>query len=460
MVPVPDSRNPAARTVIIGLGITGFSCLRHLAGQRVLSVLDTRDVPPNAAPAQRDFPAVDFHFGPAATRFDFAGVTEVIVSPGVSLAHCLVRKALAAGAEVQSDIDLFCAAVAAQGAAPVHAITGTNGKSTVTALTGHLLEALGRNPGVGGNLGEPALDLLATGRDSYVLELSSFQLERMREYPFAAATILNLSEDHLDRHGSMAAYVAAKQRIYRGVGRAVANRHDPLTLPNLPVGELVTFGLDAPAAGHWGIIGQAGRRWLALGERALVAVDELPLAGLHNALNVLAALALVAPPGLADDAGHCAALAAAIRGFTGLAHRCQRVAEIAGVQYVNDSKATNVGATLAALAGLGAPDRRNVLLIAGGDGKGADFAPLAPAAERFVKRAILLGRDAPRLAAALAAVTAVEQVADMPAAVAAAARVAEPGDTVLLAPACASLDMYRNFAARGEAFAEAVEALR
>jgi UDP-N-acetylmuramoylalanine--D-glutamate ligase len=313
----PDARQQPGLTAIIGLGITGYSCLRHLAGQRALVVLDTRDAPPHGDTAVRDYPDVEFRFGHAAGQFDFAGVAEVIVSPGIGLDHCLVRKALGAGARVQSDIDLFLDAVAAAGAAPVYAITGTNGKSTATALVGHLLEALGRNPGVGGNLGEPALDLLGPARDSYVLELSSFQLERLRDHRFAAATILNVTEDHLDRHGDMAAYTAAKQRIYARAARIVANRRDPRTLPTAAAGvaEVVTFGADAPADGEWGLVTVDGATWLAFGSVRLLRVDELPIAGLHNALNVLAALAMVAPAAVVADPASRAALVAGLRSF-------------------------------------------------------------------------------------------------------------------------------------------------
>jgi len=456
MTATANPSTSAPRTAIIGMGVTGYSCLRYLADRRALVVLDTRAAPPNGDAARRDFPAVPFVFGDAVQQFDFDGVEEVIVSPGIGLDHCLVRAAIAAGARVQSDIDLFCDVAAG----PVFAITGTNGKSTVTALVGHLLAALGRSPGVGGNLGEPALDLLADARDCYVLELSSFQLERMREQRFAAATILNVTEDHLDRHGDMAAYTACKQRIYGHADRAIANRHDPRTQPTQAVGELVTFGLDAPAEGHWGLRETAAGVVLACGAIDVLALAELPLAGLHNALNVLASLAMVAPAAALADPALVEALAAGVRSFAGLPHRCQAIGESGGVRYVNDSKATNVGATLAALEGLGDPQRRNLVLIAGGDGKGQDFRPLAAAVERYVRSMVLLGRDAPRLARELAGAAPMEQVADMPAAVAAATRLAARGDIVLLSPACASLDMYRNFAARGDAFADAVRALR
>jgi UDP-N-acetylmuramoylalanine--D-glutamate ligase len=439
----------SVRTAIIGMGVTGLSCLRYLSGRDDLIVLDTRDDPPNAAAARAGWPDVCYRFGSAAYEASFAGVARVVVSPGVSLDHELVRRASAAGAGVLSDIDLFCEAATA----PIYGITGTNGKSTVTALTGHLLAAIGRNPGVGGNLGEPALDLLAHGRDCYVLELSSFQLERMAAHPLYAAALLNITDDHLDRHGTMAAYVAAKRRIFRQTARAVANRQDPQTLPEAAVGELVTFGLDAPAPGHWGMRHDGGEPVLCRGAEPLMRMRDVPVAGLHNGLNVLAACALVAEA----DTG-IAGLATAIETFRGLPHRCQKVVEVAGVAFVDDSKATNVGATLAALEGLGGAERK-LVLIAGGDGKGADFSPLVGPVRRYVKQLVLLGRDAPLLERVLGDAAPVVRVADMVEAVAAARAAASPGDTVLLAPACASLDMYRSYADRGEAFAVAARAL-
>jgi UDP-N-acetylmuramoylalanine--D-glutamate ligase len=440
------------RTAIIGMGITGFSCLRYLAGQDDLIVLDTRDEPPNGVAARAGFPGVECHFGAAACEVGFAGVDRVIVSPGVALDHPLVRRAHAAGAAVVSDIDLFCEAARA----PIYAVTGTNGKSTVTALVGHLLVSLGDHPGVGGNLGEPALDLLADDRNCYVLELSSFQLERMSRHRFKAAAILNVSEDHIDRHGSLAGYAASKRHIFADVGRAVCNRQDPLTRPDHPVGELVTFGLDAPDDGNWGMAERDGATALMWGEAPVVTLDALPLAGLHNALNVLAAFALIAAPQMAIGR-----LARAMAGFTGLPHRCQTVAEVAGVRFIDDSKATNVGAVLAALEGLGAQsgDSRRLILIAGGDGKGADFAPLRESVRRFVKAVVLIGRDAPVLERVLAGSVPVTLAADMKDAVRTAMGHAERGDTVLLSPACASLDMYRNYAERGKAFRAAAQAL-
>lgn len=445
-----------ATTAIIGLGVTGYSCLRYLAGSEPLLVLDTRDEPPNLAAAREHAPDAVFVTGSATAGVSFEGVERVIVSPGVSLTHDLVARAVAAGARVESDIDLFCQAVTA----PVYAITGTNGKSTVTALVGHLLTHLGRKPGVGGNLGEPALDLLAGDHDCFVLELSSFQLERMGRYPFRAATVLNVSEDHLDRHGNLLAYARSKREIYARAERAVTNRADPQTWPDEFVGELVSFAADVPSAGNWGVgsdpAGRSGAAVLLRSDEAVIAVDELPLAGAHNVLNVLAAFALVATA----ETASCD-LAAAVKSFQGLPHRCQRVAERGGVTFVDDSKATNVGAALAALEGLGGGPQLppHLVLIAGGDGKGADFRPLSEPLGRTVKAVVLIGRDAERIARVVPPQIPVVRAPDMAQAVCAAAAAARSGDTVLLSPACASLDMFNNYAERGRAFRAAVEAL-
>ncbi|NIP13633.1 MAG: UDP-N-acetylmuramoyl-L-alanine--D-glutamate ligase [Pseudomonadales bacterium] len=428
------------RTAIIGLGITGLSCLEYLHGEDELVVLDTRADPPHAG-VVGDYPDVAFSFG--VESYDFAGVERVIVSPGVDLDSCLVGSARKAGAELVSDIDLFCEAADA----PITAITGTNGKSTVTALVGHLLRETGGKPGVGGNLGEPALSLLDEDCDSYVLELSSFQLERLRPWRFRAASILNVTEDHLDRHHSLAEYAASKQRIYRDCGRAVANRADPLTFPQHDVDELVTFSSDAPGEDDWGIRnGMLGR-----GDRGLLPVQALPLTGRHNALNVLAACALAWRAG-----ANLETLAGAAKSFRGLPHRCQLVAEAGGVRYVNDSKATNVGATIAALQGLGGSSAGSLILIAGGDGKGADFTALRDPVARYVKAVVLLGADANAIATALGDVADLVRVDTIEAAVVAARDASCPGDLVLLSPACASLDMFENFADRGDRYAAAV----
>ena len=426
-------------TLILGLGATGYSCIRHLADQDRLLALDTRPAPPYRDAVARELPQVELLVEsdwPAA----LAGADRVVASPGIPLAHCLVRAASRAGVAVTSDIALFLEACAA----PVVGITGTNGKSTVTALVGALAEAAGRRVAVGGNFGVPALDLLAADRELYVLELSSFQLERLVEPPrLQTAAVLNVGADHLDRYPDVDAYGASKRRIYGGAARAVCNAADARTTP--------PAGMPAIAVGgcsDW----RVGREELVLGGTRL-ATGDLALAGRHNHFNVVAAAAVAAQAGMAPQA-HLEVLA----NFPGLPHRAATVAEAGGVAYVDDSKATNVDACQAALAGFGTGDR-NIVLVAGGEAKGASFEPLAEPVRRHVSTLVLIGRDAEALALALADATAVVYADSMAEAVALAAAAAKPGDTVLLAPACASFDMFRDFAARGDAFAAAVRML-
>ncbi len=446
----------AGVTIVVGLGITGLSCVRYfvrIGEGSNLMVVDTRPSPPGLDTLRAEYPDVPVRT--AVSGIDFSEVSRIVVSPGVALSDDVLA-GCPPDLPISSDIDLFCEAAAA----PIIAVTGTNGKSTVTSLVGHLLRADGINAVVGGNLGEAALDLLLEPADVYVLELSSFQLERLAGHHFAAATILNITEDHLDRHGDMPSYLAAKQRIYRDCDLAVAHRSERATYPDSEVA-LTTFGSDAPAEGEWGIVTGRDGRMLAYGAQTLVASRDLPIAGAHNELNVLAAMALARAAG-ATAAG----MAKAVQGFEGLAHRCQPVAELAGVTYIDDSKATNVGATCAALIGLGeirAQEAPHIVLIAGGEGKDADFGPLVAVIERFAKAVILIGRDGPLLDATLAGSPA-DQVprhtaATMAEAVKLAAGLAEAGDLVLLSPACASFDMYQNFSARGDDFSRCVEAL-
>ena len=433
-------------TVIFGLGVTGYSCLRFLHGRDRLTVVDTREKPPFIEEAQREFPDVGYVCGEIPEGV-FADADRVIVSPGVALDAGELDEAHRLGILLVSDIGLFCA----EADAPIVAITGTNGKSTVTALVGHLCEVAGIAAGVGGNIGEAALDLLREDHDLYVLELSSFQLERLDEESFSVAAVLNVSADHLDRYANFGAYVRSKRRVYRGCQIAVYNREDADTQPGSGVEVQFSFGLSAPAGEDFGVLEIDGERWFAVGDRQLAPVSALRLKGRHNERNALAALALVHAAGI-DARRVCGALGS----FIGLAHRCQLVVEADGLTYIDDSKATNVGATLAALVGLGDENRRHIVLIAGGDAKGADLSPLAAAVERTVKAVVLLGRDAPLLAAVLKDVVPVHHAADMEQCVAIAKSVASKGDVVLLSPACASLDMFDNFEARGRAFEAAV----
>lgn len=437
-----------SRTAIIGLGITGRSCIRHLQNHE-LTVLDTRDNREllKDLPAH---PALVAYTG--VTAFDFTGIDQVIVSPGVSLDVPLLDHARRIGLPLRSDIELFMNAVTA----PVFGITGTNGKSTVTAMTGALLEQAGFEVSVGGNLGEPALDLLAANSDFFVLELSSFQLERMQPAALAGATVLNVTEDHIDRHGSLELYGAVKRSIFERSAVCAFNRADSRTIPAaIPVGRVTSFGLDSPTHGEWGRRVTQGEAWFARGDHCRVPVAALALSGLHNQENFLAACAVLDDLSLPDKAMHAVAT-----GFSGLPHRCVSLGERRSVRYVNDSKATNVGATLAAVNGIAPTLKMNgrVVLLAGGDGKGADFAPLRSLASSL-RGAVLYGRDAIRIEAAIQDVIPTVHEASFEDAVARAAALAQPGDCVLLAPACASLDMFANYSARGRRFVELVEGL-
>lgn len=436
-------------TFIFGLGVTGYSCVRFLNATDRLTVVDTRSAPPFAEQTRTHYPNVELILA-AADAGLFAGADRIVVSPGLTTSHCLLKAARDRGVPLVSDIELF----AEHAAAPIVGITGTNGKSTVTALTGELLRACGFDVGVGGNLGEAALDLLSPQRDAYVLELSSFQLERLNAGRFSIAANLNVTPDHLDRYADLASYAASKQRIFEGCAVAVYNRADPLTAPKFAVDRLVSVGLDAPSRDGWGIVEYGGDRYLAsFGERHLD-VESLGIRGKHNEFNALAAMALANAAG-----GDPAAWLQTLRNFKGLDHRSQTVAVIEGVTYVNDSKATNLGACVAALEGLG-DARRHIVLIAGGDAKNADLSPLREPVSKYVRHVVTLGKDAAAVEAAVAGVVPVHRVATLPEAVRMCRSLARSGDLVLLSPACASLDMFRNFEARGREFAAAVLELR
>ncbi len=440
---------PRRHTFIFGLGVTGYSCVRFLNATDRLTVVDTRSAPPFAEQTRAHYPNVELILA-AADAGLFAGADRIVVSPGLTTSHCLLKAARDRGVPLVSDIELF----AEHAAAPIVGITGTNGKSTVTALTGELLRASGFDVGVGGNLGEAALDLLSPQRDAYVLELSSFQLERLNAGRFSIAANLNVTPDHLDRYADLESYAASKQRIFDGCDVAVYNRADPLTTPKFAVDLLVSVGLDAPSRDGWGIVEYGGDRYLAsFGERYLD-VESLGIRGKHNEFNALAAMALAKAAG-----GDPAAWLQTLRAFKGLDHRSQTVAVIDGVTYVNDSKATNLGACMAALEGLG-DARRHIVLIAGGDAKNADLSPLREPVSKYVRHVVTLGKDAAAVEAAVAGVVPVHRVATLPEAVRTCRSLARSGDLVLLSPACASLDMFRNFEARGREFAAAVLGLQ
>jgi UDP-N-acetylmuramoylalanine--D-glutamate ligase len=442
--------------LVLGLGDTGLSCLRWLAprGAR-LRAADTREAPPALGAVRAGFPGVDVRLG----RFDealLAGVDTVAASPGVALREPVLRAAAARGIEIVGDVEIFARAVrdVAPGAR-VLGITGTNGKSTVTALAGAMGRAAHFRTLVAGNIGLPVLDALARYRertqgvpaesDLFVLELSSYQLETTSSLALDAAAMLNLSQDHLDRYDGLEDYARAKERIFRHAATRVVNRDDAWSR-GMGGDRPLSFGLGEPQGDdEWGL--DRDRTMLRRGNEDLLPTGDVAMPGLHNAANALAAHALASSIGAPKPA-----LARALREFKGLPHRVELVAEAAGVRFFDDSKGTNVGAAVAALEGF----REPVVLIAGGEGKGQDFAPLAPAVKGRARAVVLIGRDAPTLAAALGATgIPVERAASMEEAVAVAFARAKAGDAVLLSPACASFDMFRNYGHRGDVFAEA-----
>jgi UDP-N-acetylmuramoylalanine--D-glutamate ligase len=438
------------KRVVVGLGVTGLSCARHLHRRgQVFSVVDTRSDPPGLEALRSEMPDVPVYAGLYPTDL-LEQASELIVSPGIALDDPALAAARAAGVAVVGDIDLFVR----EAAAPVIGITGSNAKSTVTELVGQMAKDARLDVGVGGNLGTPALDLLDPGRQLYVLELSSFQLERSGTLGLAVAAVLNVSPDHLDRHGSMPAYHQAKHRIFRGCRTAVVNRDDPLTVPLLAADvRVVSWRLGEPELDGFGLRVIDGRETLCHQFEPLLPVDELGLVGRHNVANALAALAIGHAAGLDR-----ATMAVTLRRFGGLPHRCQPVAVIDGVRYVDDSKGTNVGATEAALNGLGG--ERDIVLIAGGQGKGADFALLREPVARHCKALVLIGEDAPAIERCLADCAPVSRADTMAAAVRLASTLAAAGDCVLLSPACASFDMFSGYVERGRTFGAAVAALR
>ena len=433
--------------VVVGLGKSGLSLVRFLARQgEPFAVADSRENPPELAALQRDYPEVAVHCGPLSA--DLLSSAQIIyVSPGLALSTPAIQAAIASGVAVSGDIDLF----AQHAHAPIVAITGSNAKSTVTTLVGEMFAAAGLNVAVGGNLGVPALDLLDDSVDVYVMELSSFQLETTSHLQARAAVCLNISEDHMDRYDDLDGYIAAKQRVFHDAQAVVLNRDDAASQPQQSHNSIISFGLSVPNAGEFGLREQAGETYLAYGDELLLPVSQLKIRGSHNYANALAALAI----GTVMDLP-MAAMLSALQAFAGLEHRCQWLRNLRGVDWYNDSKATNVGAALAAIEGLGAGNSGKLVLIAGGDGKGADFSSLQAPVAQYCRAVIVLGRDAELIAQALSNVVTIERVTTLEYAVLVAAQLAQAGDSVLLAPACASLDMFKSFEQRGELFAQAV----
>jgi UDP-N-acetylmuramoylalanine--D-glutamate ligase len=455
--------------VIVGLGRTGLSCARylHARGWR-LAVTDTRQKPPEMARLAELDPGIPVSVGGLDARL-LEGANCVVASPGVSLGEPFFVEARRRGLDIVGDIELF----ARVADAPVVGITGTNGKSTVTTLVGRMAERAGLRVRVGGNLGEPALDLLspAYSRDVqargsavssgaqpaaaptqlYVLELSSFQLESTASLDLKAAAVLNVTPDHLDRYDSVESYAQAKARIFARCETAVINLDDPLVVAMpCPGQKALSFSLRASIGADYAVATRDGDWWLTRRGQPLLAISAMKIKGLHNAANALASLALGDALGLPT-----AAMLEELKTFPGLPHRSQWVADVRGVTYINDSKGTNVGATIAAVSGMQGP----LVMIAGGDGKNQDFAELANIFRGKVRHTVLIGRDAAAIAEALAGVCTVETCVTLEDAVRAAAKAAQPGDTVLLSPACASLDMFRDYTHRGAVFTQAVKEL-
>jgi len=435
-----------ARALVVGLGVSGLASARWLSARGyTVSVTDSRAQPPGLAALRAELPDVAVHIG-GFDPSEFQDPGLMVVSPGVSLREPLIAAAIDRGIQPIGDVELF-----AQNAhAPVVAITGSNGKSTVTSLVGEMCREAGLDAAVGGNIGVPVLDLLREPEpDVYVLELSSFQLETTRSLNARAATVLNVTPDHMDRYANNDEYAQAKARIFNGDGVMVLNVDDPIVTKMARSGRsTVRFGFDPPGSDiDYGLVTHQSELWLARGARQLVPAASVPLPGRHNLVNVLAAMALA-------DAMHIPldAMKRAVARFRGLPHRTELVAEHDGVRWINDSKGTNVGATVAALSGMDAP----VVLIAGGDGKGADFSELRESVARRARAVILIGRDAPLIEKAIQGTVPVYRAPDMRSAVQQSARIAQTGDVVLLSPACASLDMFRNYEHRGQVFADAV----
>ncbi len=446
--------------LVLGLGDTGLSMVRWLkgAGARV-RVADSRELPPHLPTLKRAYPDIPIACGPFRAE-SFEGIDLIALSPGVALAEPLVQTAVRQGARVTGDVELFARALNRYfPRTRVIAITGSNGKSTVTSMVGAMCQKAGFRTVVAGNIGLPVLDALnqamASGQapSIFVLELSSFQLETTRSLFADAATVLNISEDHMDRYPDLATYAAVKARIFQGEGVQVVNREDAFSASMAQIGRRVwSFGLNPPASSHdFGLADVDGEPALTQGPRVLMRCSELQVRGLHNAANALAAFALCRALDLPEGP-----LLQALRDFRGLPHRVEPVAEVDGVLYIDDSKGTNVGATVAAIAGA----ERPLVLIAGGDGKGQDFSPLVtPVAERC-RAVVLIGRDADAIGAVLHPTgVPLLRAANLPDAVAAAAGIAQAGDAVLLSPACASLDMFRNYVHRAQVFVDAVHAL-
>lgn len=437
--------NQQAKVLIVGLGKTGFSVAKFLQQHAIpCAVIDSRNTPPLKDALLQHHPDIPV-FTNGFDQSVFAVATHIVVSPGISLHQQQLQQALPANSKIISDIDLFACAARA----PIVAITGSNGKSTVTSMLGDMGNRAAIKTAVGGNLGVPALALLDPSVALYVLELSSFQLERSSVLNATAATVLNLSADHLDRHGSANKYAAAKQKVFAGNGIMVLNEDDQKVCQMaLADRKIMRFSLRRNSGFH--CANREGERWLLAAHKPLLKRSELPLEGEHNVANALSALALGTAVGI-----NAQAMASALRDFKGLAHRMQCIGKVKGVTWVNDSKATNVGACVAALQSY----QNKIVLIAGGDSKGAQMSELIPALKAKAKCVILTGKDSAAINTAINGCVPARQASSIKEAVQLAAQIAQQGESVLLSPACASLDQFKNYQERGEQFIAAVREL-
>jgi len=435
--------------LVVGLGVTGLSVVRFLHKQKKnIVVVDSRNNPPGLKELEKEFSDVSFYLG----EFDealFMGAQQIIVSPGVALKEPVIEHVIAQGVNVIGDIELF----AQQNNAPIIAVTGSNGKSTVISLLGEMAKTANINAQVAGNIGVPALEIINENIELYILELSSFQLESLQSLQPVAAAVLNVSPDHMDRYESFEDYIETKKHIYKNCKVAVVNRDDKKVNAMQTGQNLVSgFTLNSPAQGEFGLREFNNEIFLCKGEKKLIAQNDLKISGAHNVANVLAALALGEAANLPMSD-----MLKTLKTFNGLKHRTQWVAEKNNVTWVNDSKGTNVGASLAAIEGLQVENK--LLLIAGGIAKDADFSPLKNTICEKVRAVILMGKDAPQIEKILESCVPVFYAKDMQDAVNIAADLSHPKDTVLLSPACASFDMFNSYEHRGELFIDAVERL-
>jgi len=436
--------------VIVGLGKTGLSCFRYLSNQGLnVAITDSREEPPELLELKAEFESASVYLGQINEQVLLAS-DQIILSPGVSLDNKSIKLSIENNIPVFGDIELFCQ----KAQAPIIAVSGSNGKSTVTTIVAEMTRLAGLKTYVGGNIGIPALDLLSDSTpDLYVLELSSFQLETTYSLNAHASVVLNVSPDHMDRYSSLKDYVNTKKRIYSGQGLMVLNKDEEYIHSIIDSKrDTIYFSLGAPEGENFGLINHNNEVWLSQGNEKIINKNQLKIKGEHNISNALAAMALAGAVNVPTNI-----MADVLKNFTGLEHRCQLVREIDNVSWYNDSKATNVGACIAAITGL--CELGNIILIAGGDSKGADLSGLNPIVKKYIKRVFLFGIDANKLADVMGSDVDKEFVNNMNEAVKGASKIADSDDIVLLAPACSSLDMYKNYQQRGDAFISAIDAL-